>query len=243
MHGYGCWTVQQLLKNGYPGLTGAGFRSAGRIDGDTVLMRDIYPATVLVGYQFILRWTNAHAMWLKRLSPLSTRILTTLMTMPLNHPRLKEDIIANVGPPAALRMHPCMGSFYHVLLRGPFGVVLNMPARSAYSYSSRKWLMAHDVPAASEGAFLGYPRHASSVCTGVTCWLNTHLSSVLPQVCRPNGYYSVVDHENFTDLWAFCVLRMVIRYNNSGPDPDNILYDQPLGCAAQLPSTIYSLYP
>ena len=52
------------------------------------------------------------------------------------------------------------------------------------------------------------------------------------QVCRPNGYYSVVDHTDFTDLWAFCVLRLVIRFNNSGPDPDDILYDQPLGCAA-----------
>ena len=26
----------------------------------------------------------------------------------------------------------------------------------------------------------------------------------------------------------FCVLRLAIRHNNSG-DPDNILYDQPLG--------------
>ena len=51
-------------------------------------------------------------------------------------------------------------------------------------------------------------------------------------MCRPNGYYSVVDHTDFSDLWAFCVLRLVIRFNNSGPDPDDILYDQPLGCAA-----------
>ena len=72
-----------------------------RIDGDTVLMRDVYPATVLVGYQFILRWTNAHAMWVKRASPLSARILDTLMTMPLNHPRLKEDIIEKVGAGAS----------------------------------------------------------------------------------------------------------------------------------------------
>ena len=54
---------------------------------------------MLVGYQFILRWTNAHAMWVKRGSPLSARILDTLMTMPLNHPRLKEDVIEKVGPP------------------------------------------------------------------------------------------------------------------------------------------------
>ena len=47
-------------------------------------------------------------------------------------------------------------------------------------------------------------------------------------MCKQNGYFPVVDQENFTDLWAFCVLRLAIRHNNSG-DPDNILYDQPLG--------------
>ena len=31
-----------------------------RIDGDAVLMRDVYPVTVLVGYQFSMRWMNAH---------------------------------------------------------------------------------------------------------------------------------------------------------------------------------------
>ena len=76
-------------------------------------MRDIYPATMLVGYQFILRWTNAHAMWLKRMSPLSTRILETLMTMPLNHPRLKEDIIEKVRPalpPTTVHLFICSSS-------------------------------------------------------------------------------------------------------------------------------------
>ena len=48
------------------------------------------------------------------------------------------------------------------------------------------------------------------------------------QMCKQNGYFPVVDQQNFTDLWAFCVLRLAIRHNNSG-DPDNILYDQPLG--------------
>ena len=87
--------VPEALRNTCQALGAAS--ALRRIDGDTVLMRDIYPVTVLVGYQFILRWTNAHAMWLKRLSPLSTRILETLMTMPLNHPRLKEDIIGKVS--------------------------------------------------------------------------------------------------------------------------------------------------
>ena len=48
------------------------------------------------------------------------------------------------------------------------------------------------------------------------------------QMCKQNGYFPVVDQQNFTDLWAFCVLRLAIRHNNSG-EPDNILYDQPLG--------------
>ena len=48
------------------------------------------------------------------------------------------------------------------------------------------------------------------------------------QVCRHNGYFPVVDMEHYTDLWAFCVLRVAIRNNNTG-DPDNILYDHPLG--------------
>ena len=48
------------------------------------------------------------------------------------------------------------------------------------------------------------------------------------QVCRQNGYFPVVDMEHYTDLWAFCVLRVAIRNNNTG-DSDNILYDHPLG--------------
>lgn len=53
-----------------------------------------------------------------------------------------------------------------------------------------------------------------------------HISAA--QVCKPNGYFTVVDFEHMTDIWAFCVLRMVQRHNNSG-DPDNILYDHPMG--------------
>ncbi len=52
--------------------------------------------------------------------------------------------------------------------------------------------------------------------------------AMLSQVCRPNGYFTVVDFENLSDIWAFCVLRLVIRKDNSGA-PDNIMYDQPLG--------------
>ena len=48
------------------------------------------------------------------------------------------------------------------------------------------------------------------------------------QMCKPAGYFVVVDFDNFTDIWAFCALRLVIRNDNTGA-PDNILYDQPLG--------------
>lgn len=47
-------------------------------------------------------------------------------------------------------------------------------------------------------------------------------------MCKPNGYFTVVDFENLSDIWAFCVLRLVIRGDNTGA-ADNILYDQPLG--------------
>ena len=37
---------------------------------------------------------------------------------------------------------------------------------------------------------------------------------------------------------------MVIRFNNSGPDPDDILCDQPLGCARRRhPATLNPLKP
>ena len=49
------------------------------------------------------------------------------------------------------------------------------------------------------------------------------------QLCRPNGYFEVVDFQNQTDVWAFCVLRLVARRNNSGPDPLDVLFDQPIG--------------
>jgi len=67
-----------------------------RIDGDTVLMQDVYGVTVMVGYQFAMRWTNAHVFYVKRRSPLAKRILTTTMTMPLNHPNLATDIVEKV---------------------------------------------------------------------------------------------------------------------------------------------------
>ena len=67
-----------------------------RIDNDAVLMRDVYPITMLVGYQFCMRWTNAHVFYLKKGSPLAKRILDITRTMPLNHPEFLETIVDKV---------------------------------------------------------------------------------------------------------------------------------------------------
>ena len=49
------------------------------------------------------------------------------------------------------------------------------------------------------------------------------------KICRPAGYFPVTDEEQFRDLYAFCVLRLVLAAEeNSGSDLDNILFDQPL---------------
>lgn len=44
-------------------------------------------------------------------------------------------------------------------------------------------------------------------------------SLVVRQVCKPYGYFTVVDFENLTDIWAFCVLRVVARKDNTGAPP------------------------
>ena len=67
-----------------------------RIDGDSVLMRDVYPVTVQVGYQFAMRWMNAHIFYLKKGSPLSKRILNITQSMPLNHPEFRETVVEKV---------------------------------------------------------------------------------------------------------------------------------------------------
>lgn len=60
-------------------------------------MRDVYPITVLVGYQFAMRWMNAHIFYVKKGSPLSKRILDITRTMPLNHPEFTTTIVDKVG--------------------------------------------------------------------------------------------------------------------------------------------------
>lgn len=59
-------------------------------------MRDVYPVTVLVGYQFAMRWMNAHIFYIKQRSPLAKRILDITRGMPLNHPDFKDTIIEKV---------------------------------------------------------------------------------------------------------------------------------------------------
>ena len=60
-------------------------------------MRDVYPITVLVGYQFAMRWMNAHIFYVKKASPLSKRILDITRTMPLNHPEFTTTIVDKVA--------------------------------------------------------------------------------------------------------------------------------------------------
>ena len=67
-----------------------------RIDNDAVLMRDVYPITMLVGYQFCMRWTNAHVFYVTKGSLLAKRILDITRTMPLNHPEFVETIVDKV---------------------------------------------------------------------------------------------------------------------------------------------------
>ena len=62
-------------------------------------MRDVYPVTVLVGYQFSMRWMNAHIFYVKQASPLAKRILEITSTMPLNHPDFQASIVDRVGCP------------------------------------------------------------------------------------------------------------------------------------------------
>ena len=61
-----------------------------------MLMRDVYPVTVLVGYQFSMRWMNAHIFYVKQASPLAKRILEITSTMPLSHPDFQASIVDRV---------------------------------------------------------------------------------------------------------------------------------------------------
>jgi hypothetical protein len=72
-----------------------------------LLMRDVYPLTIPVGYQFHTRWPGGHVMYLRKRSPLSGRILRTLRSMPLDHPAFKEKIVDQARPACASSLPPC----------------------------------------------------------------------------------------------------------------------------------------
>ena len=61
-----------------------------------MLMRDVYPVTILVGFQFSMRWMNAHIFYVKQASPLAKRILEITSTMPLSHPDFQTSIVDRV---------------------------------------------------------------------------------------------------------------------------------------------------
>ncbi|KAG2450104.1 hypothetical protein HYH02_000208 [Chlamydomonas schloesseri] len=52
------------------------------LDTDVVLLQDMYPPTVQIGYQFAMRWTNNHVMYLRRGSPLGRRMLQAVASLP-----------------------------------------------------------------------------------------------------------------------------------------------------------------
>lgn len=52
------------------------------VDGDALLLRDVYPITIQVGYQFIMRYVNTHIFYMKAKSPLGRRILELIHQLP-----------------------------------------------------------------------------------------------------------------------------------------------------------------
>lgn len=62
------------------------------MDNDVFLYRDVYPI-LAVGYQFVTRWTNLHVLRLHKHSLLSKRAMRLAISMPMNHPHFKQEII------------------------------------------------------------------------------------------------------------------------------------------------------
>ncbi|KAL0035059.1 hypothetical protein WJX79_009202 [Trebouxia sp. C0005] len=65
--------VRHILLYRYGGLW---------IDTDVLLLRDVYPVTIQIGYQFVMRWVNNHVYYLKAKSPVGLRILHTVLALP-----------------------------------------------------------------------------------------------------------------------------------------------------------------
>ena len=229
-----------------------------RIDNDVLLMRDVYPLTVQVGavvpfaavlpsyalssvgvgespwhlicyhpfcspcptqpvgtaikvgYQFHQRWPNPHVLYLRQRSPVAQRILRATLGMPLTHPAFTEEVIEQVGGLASFPP-----GFQGVT--EPSRVVVLFLCWLPLPWSSMQ--RAVNGPASLHAQLHEGPSRAGGRMT----------PSQHAQVCKPNGYFAVTDPDAHTDLWAFCVLRLVARHSNAGPDPLDILFDQPLG--------------
>lgn len=56
------------------------------------------------------------------------------------------------------------------------------------------------------------------------------MDEIIEKRCKPHGYYQIVASKyGFTDIYNACLLRLLLRFNNSGLEPEATLYDLPLG--------------
>ncbi|PNW85135.1 hypothetical protein CHLRE_03g173300v5 [Chlamydomonas reinhardtii] len=108
LQGHPFWRDAALVrKNIY---TAAGFADVLRLlllyqhggvwlDTDVVLLQDMYPATVQIGYQFAMRWTNNHVMYLRRGSPLGRRMLGAVAALPYTDEATARGYVERVCKP------------------------------------------------------------------------------------------------------------------------------------------------
>ncbi|KAL0046400.1 hypothetical protein WJX82_011453 [Trebouxia sp. C0006] len=88
--GYGDLVRHMLLYN-HGGLW---------VDTDVVLLRDVYPVTMQIGYQFVMRWVNNHIYFMKQKSPLGKRILEQVRQLPFeNSPKFVDEVINKTCKP------------------------------------------------------------------------------------------------------------------------------------------------
>ncbi|KAF8064648.1 hypothetical protein HT031_003449 [Scenedesmus sp. PABB004] len=106
------------------------------MDNDAVLYNDV-SHLLLTGYQFVMRWMNLHIMRYAAGSALSVRAMELARSMPIDHPRFKEEIIEKrCKPHGYYQLVPASygftdvfnGCLHRLLLRfnntGPPGAVL-----------------------------------------------------------------------------------------------------------------------
>ncbi|KAL3136224.1 hypothetical protein ABBQ32_007236 [Trebouxia sp. C0010 RCD-2024] len=71
------------------------------IDNDVVLLRDVYPVTMQVGFQFIMRFVNPHIYFMKKRSALGKRILEQVAKLPFeNSDKFVDEVINKTCRPA-----------------------------------------------------------------------------------------------------------------------------------------------